>query len=105
MNRPEHLVTEAFNGRLWIWMYWRDVPRNTIPKSVWLNPLRYEITINLGKSVTINRGGCWNSTVSNVLYKYVRPYLCKWFGIHQRFDFRDGDKLCHHCNVGKDNGV
>lgn len=105
MNCPEFLILKAFNNRLWIYMYWRDVPRKTIPLKVWLNPLRYEVMIKFGfgKQVIINRGGYWNGTVSNVLYKYVRPYLCKWFGVHQPFRFRGGEKLCHHCNVGKDN--
>lgn len=41
MNCPEHIV---FNGRRFmLTMYWRDVPRDRIPLSVWLNPLRYEL--------------------------------------------------------------
>ena len=58
MYCPEHLVLKAFGGRLWVWMYWRDVPRETIPLSVWLNPLRYEVSIHaFGKRLTINREG------------------------------------------------
>ena len=42
MNCPEHKVFNV--GGLWVWMYWRDVPRERIPLRIWLNPLRYEIT-------------------------------------------------------------
>jgi len=106
MKCPEHLVLKAFNGHLWIWMYWRDVPRSTIPLRIWLNPLRYEICIHLmGRVVRFNREGYLSGTMSNFLYVYVRPKLCKWFGIHQRYSFRDGDKLCHHCDVGREDDV
>jgi len=47
MYCPEHLVFQAGSGkwlRLTLWLYWRDVPRHTIPLSVWLNPLRYQLT-------------------------------------------------------------
>ncbi|WP_439702421.1 hypothetical protein [Frateuria sp. GZRR33] len=58
MYCPEHLVLKAFGGRLWVWMYWRDVPRETIPLRVWLNPLRYEVSIHaFSKRLTINREG------------------------------------------------
>ena len=43
MYCPEHKV---FGSRLvWVWMYWRDVPRETIPLRVWLNPLNYEVSL------------------------------------------------------------
>jgi len=101
MDCPEHLVLQALNGRLWIWMYWRDVPKKTIPLWIYLNPLRYQITIDFGKRITINRGGYLSGTLSNVLYKYVRPHLCKWLGIHQRFSYQGGERQCHHCDTGK----
>lgn len=64
MYCPEHKV---FESRLvWIWMYWHDVPRHTIPLRVWLNPLNYEITIFTWTwshrrrcLLTINREGRW----------------------------------------------
>ena len=43
MYCPEHKVFG--HPMLWVWMYWRDVPRDRIPLRVWLNPLRYEISI------------------------------------------------------------
>lgn len=57
MNCPEHLV---FKSRfLWVWMYWHDVPRHTIPMRIWLNPLRYEVSVHgwRGHLFTINREG------------------------------------------------
>ena len=64
MNCPEHKV---FGSRLvWVWMYWRDVPRETIPLRVWLNPLNYEVSLFTWTwshrrrcLVTINRRGQW----------------------------------------------
>lgn len=64
MYCPEHKV---FGSRLvWVWMYWRDVPRETIPLSVWLNPLNYEVSIftpswgsGRRRLLTINRNGQW----------------------------------------------
>jgi hypothetical protein len=105
MNCPEHLVLKAFGGRLWIWLYWRDVPKSSIPLRIWLNPFRYEIAFRVGKRIVINREGYLSGTISNLLYAYVRPRLCKWFGIHQRFTFVGGDKQCHHCGIGRDEEV
>ena len=43
MYCPEHKV---FVSRLVsVWLYWRDVPRETIPLRVWLNPLNYEVSL------------------------------------------------------------
>ena len=42
MYRPEHSNLEA-DWCGW-WMYWRDVPRETILLRVWLNPLNYEVS-------------------------------------------------------------
>jgi hypothetical protein len=46
MYCPEHKVFST--GNRWFslscWMYYRDVPRHTIPFKVWLNPLRYEFS-------------------------------------------------------------
>ena len=72
MNCPEHKV---FGSRLvWVWMYWRDVPRETIPLRVWLNPLNYEVSLftwTWGNSrrrlVTINREGQW---VRNRIWRF-----------------------------------
>jgi len=102
MNCPEHLVLQALDGRIWIWMYYRDVPRKSIPLRVWLNPLRYQITVDFGKRITINPEGLWNNAIGNFLFAHVRPKLCKWFGIHQRFKFVGGEKLCSHCKVGRE---
>ena len=61
MNCPEHLVAKAFGGRVWLWLYWRDVPRKMIPLRVWLSPLRYQITINaFGWHKIINQSGHWH---------------------------------------------
>lgn len=59
MYCPEHLVFKS--KFLWVWMYWRDVPRDRIPVGVWLNPLNYEVGLYTPsrKLVTINREGRW----------------------------------------------
>ncbi len=72
MNCPEHKV---FGSRLvWVWMYWRDVPRETIPLRVWLNPLNYEVSLftwtwgnGRRRLVTINPRGQW---VRNRIYRF-----------------------------------
>lgn len=60
MYCPEHKV---FGCRfLWVWMYWRDVPREAIPLRVWLNPLNYQVTLQTGyggRYLTMNREGQW----------------------------------------------
>lgn len=64
MYCPEHLVCKAFGERVYLWMYWRDVPREKIPLRVWLNPLRYELFIRaFGRVVKINSNGHWARTV------------------------------------------
>lgn len=56
MNCPEHLVIGGRFG--YVWMYWRDVPRETIPLRIWLNPLRYELILIAGsRRLVINRYG------------------------------------------------
>lgn len=102
MNCPEHLLLKAFWGRLWVYVIYLDVPRKTVPLSVWLNPLRYEVSINLFGYHKFNEGGKASIALANWLYKSVRPKLCKWFGIHQRFSFVGGEKRCHHCDIGND---
>ena len=61
MRCPEHLVLKS--RFIWIWMYWHDVPRSTIPLRVWMNPLNYEINIHVRggsvTSLTINKNGNW----------------------------------------------
>lgn len=60
MYCPEHKV--LLSRFLSVWMYWRDVRRETIPLRVWLNPLNYEITVRTGyggRRLTINREGKW----------------------------------------------
>ncbi len=75
MNCPEHLALKAFGGRLYIWMYWHDVPRESIPLRIWLNPLRYEIFIRaFGRTWTINRYGL---PVQNAFYKFKKLFLRK----------------------------
>ena len=72
MYCPEHLVCKAFGGRVYLWMYWLDVPRETIPLRVWLNPLRYELSIRaFGRVVTINSEGHWARTVPEKLRRYL----------------------------------
>ena len=57
MYCPEHLIFNL-KDKIYLWMYWRDVPRKSIPLSVWLNPLRYELFIRIhGKVFVINREG------------------------------------------------
>ncbi len=53
-------AANVFKGRfLWVWMYWRDVPRETIPLRIWLTPLNYEISLHstTRRLVTLNREG------------------------------------------------
>ena len=64
MYCPEHLVFQAGRGkflRITLWLYWRDVPRQTIPMSVWLNPFRYQLSlVSRFKSLAvINPRGMW----------------------------------------------
>lgn len=66
MYCPEHKVFG--HPMLWVWMYWRDVPRHTIPLRVWLNPMNYEVSVfwppsyksnSRRRLLTINREGQW----------------------------------------------
>lgn len=58
MYCPEHLVLKAFGDRVYLWMYWRDVRRESIPLRIWLNPLRYELFIRaFGRVWTLNPEG------------------------------------------------
>lgn len=66
MYCPEHKVFG--HPMLWVWMYWRDVPRHTIPLRVWLNPMNYEVSVfwppsyksnSRRRLFTINREGRW----------------------------------------------
>ncbi len=60
----EHLVFKLFGDRVYLWMYWKDVPRNKIPLRIWMNPLRYEFFIRaFGLSFVINANGMWSRTV------------------------------------------
>lgn len=59
MYCPEHLAFKGFGERVYVWLYWRDVPRERIPVRVWLNPLRYEVSIRFPgyRFLKINREG------------------------------------------------
>ena len=64
MHCPEHLVFQAGSGkflRLTLWLYWRDVPRHTIPLRVWLNPLRYQLSAvwRHRRLFVLNPDGLW----------------------------------------------
>lgn len=75
MNCPEHLVIGGRFG--YVWMYWRDVPRETIPLRIWLNPLRYEVILFLGKRrLKINSYGAWATRIPFAL----RRALCRVIG-------------------------
>lgn len=96
--RSKYLVLTMYSDR--------DVPSEFVPRSQWINPLQYEAVI-LPKAynqdaihLVINKNGRFNTKLSNWLYKYVKPRLCRWFGIHQRFDCRGGKSRCHHCDIG-----
>lgn len=69
MYSPEHLVFGKVG--LWVWMYWRDVPRERIPLSVWLNPLRYQVSyVWRGKRIfQINQNGWRGQSLSYWLRK------------------------------------
>jgi hypothetical protein len=67
-----------------------------------INPLRYELIMRRPKHLfRINNKGESSRYVSNFLYAHVRPKLCKWLSIHQRYDFHGGEKMCHHCKAGE----
>lgn len=75
MNCPEHLVIGT--RFLYVWMYWRDVPRERIPLRIWLNPLRYELMIGAaGRRLVINRYGGWAIRVPH----FIRRMRCKALG-------------------------
>jgi len=68
MHCPEHLVFKAHG--VYLWMYWRDVPRHTIPRRVWLNPLRYELCVHaFGRVVRFNRVGHLARTIPAMFRK------------------------------------
>jgi hypothetical protein len=71
VNCPEHLVFGK--GGLWIWLYYRDVPRHKIPLRVWLNPLRYQVIFarNGKRLLILNRDGmCWG----RVKWLFIRKW-------------------------------
>lgn len=56
MYCPEHLVFQS--AHIWIWLYWKDVPRSDIPLRVWMNPLNYELILKgFGRRLVINSQG------------------------------------------------
>lgn len=74
MYCPEHLVLKS--SFVWVWMYWRDVPRETIPLSVWLNPLNYEVSVYLfGRRICINPHGRWVRTMAWLAKEKVKALL------------------------------
>lgn len=76
MNCPEHKVLNV--GGLWVWMYWRDVPRHMIPLRVWLNPLRYQVSLVVRgrRWFCINYEGRWAIKASN-WFSRIRSALAK----------------------------
>ena len=70
MNCPEHLLFKVRG--VYVWLYWRDVPRETIPLVVWLNPLRYEISGHVfGKYFRINRYGARGARLAQKVSEVV----------------------------------
>jgi hypothetical protein len=71
MDCPEHLAFKV--GRLYVWMYYVDIPKHLVPIRIWLNPLRYEIAMYTKYiKFRINREGIWNRKFSNLIYKIKR---------------------------------
>lgn len=69
MYCPEHLVFNI-SHYAYLWMYWRDVPRKSIPLRVWLNPFRYELFIRInGHVLVINREGRLAYRISRWMHK------------------------------------
>lgn len=92
MNCPEHLVFKA--RWVYVWMYWRDVPRETIPLRIWLNPLRYEVVVcGLGRHYTINRYGAWVHRLPAKLW----AAWCKVFS-HKAKHIGDDYAYCGRCH-------
>jgi hypothetical protein len=72
MYCPEHLIFKAFGERVYLWLYWHDVPPEMIPLRVWMNPLRYELFIRaFGRVVKINPHGRWALTVPATLRRWA----------------------------------
>ena len=93
MNCPEHLVCKAWDERVYLWLYWRDVPRETIPLRVWMNPLRYELFIRLRRrTITINREGL---AAGRIVHK-VGLLRCRLFG-HTRHPKFTASPCCRRC--------
>ena len=101
MDCPEHILINT--NYIMITMYGNhDIPKSCVPIAWWINPFRYSVIIRKPKFITINGGGLARVRVNNFIYKYIRPKLCKWLGIHQHMEFRGGEKYCHHCDLGKE---
>lgn len=78
MNCPEHLVFQSGQGkylRVTLWLYYYDVPRHTIPLKVWLNPLRYQLTLvsRFKFLAVINPSGRWWRILDRAYNKRRRP--------------------------------
>jgi len=72
MNCPEHKILNI--GGFWIWLYWLDVPRERIPLRVWLNPLRYEVSLTaFRRRFVMNSEGRWARKFSNLLAALQEP--------------------------------
>ncbi len=80
MYCPEHLVFGK--GGLWIWLYWRDVQRKSIPKKVWLNPFLYEVSFvrNGHCYFRINREGMAWGRLTWFFLKRTKKYKNVTFG-------------------------
>lgn len=77
MYCPEHLAFKIHRKtwNFYVWMYWHDVPKHTIPLRIWLNPLRYELSLGFPpkqKFYRINREGQWNAALINFIYRFKR---------------------------------
>lgn len=86
MNCPEHLLFKVRG--VYVWLYWRDVPRETIPLIVWLNPLRYEVSGHVfGRHFRLNKYGALGAKLA---YR-VNSLTCKVLG------HKPGKYFCERC--------
>lgn len=93
MHCPEHLAFKSRNCGVMLWLYWKDVPRDTIPLRVWLNPLRYELSVRaFGRRRVLNREGM---VMSRYAFK-LRAAWCGFSGGHKPKAFGRGS-VCEKC--------
>ena len=83
MYCPENILVNKKNIMITHYAKTDYVTWARVPKKQKLNPFRYEILLRWPRYIRLNQNGKHAITISNFIYRNIRPKLCRLFGVQK----------------------